>query len=124
MTQRMKMINTVSNEYSNQTTPDRSARLGAADSPFEEWVDVSIHLEPALGIIQLSDPELPAADATALLLYSEDFDAVRAACADAGGRGLWCAKYSKLLIPSSHAGAGNRFFTLCQYEPERVGEPD
>jgi len=120
----MKMINTVSSNYGNPTTPDRSARLGAADSPFEEWVDVCVHLEPALGIIQLSQPGLTAADATALLLYSEDFDAVQAASAESGGRGLWCAKYSKLLIPSTRPGAGNRFFTLCQQAPDKAGAPD
>jgi hypothetical protein len=113
----MKMINTVSNQFSNPTTPDRSARLGAADSPFEEWVDVSIHLEPALGVVQLSHPGQPAAEAPALLLYAEDFDAVSAAASEPGGRGLWCAKYSKLLIPSTQAGAGNRFFSLFQDEP-------
>jgi len=117
------MINTVSNQYDHPTTPDRSARLGAADSPFEEWVDVCIHLEPALGIIQISQPGRPAAEAAALLMYSEDFDAVQAASAESGGRGLWCAKYSKLLIPSTRAGAGNRFFTLCQHAPETDGEP-
>jgi hypothetical protein len=116
------MINTVSNRYDHQTTLGRSARLGAADSPFEEWVDVSIHLEPALGIIQLSQPG--AAEAAALLLYSTDFDAVQAASADSGGRGLWCAKYSKLLIPSTRAGAGNRFFTLGQHAPDKAGETD
>jgi len=118
----MKMINTVSNEYDHPTTPERSARLGAADSQFEEWVDVSLHLEPALGIIQLSQPEPAEPDAAALLLYSADFDAIRAAAADSGGRGLWCAKYSKLLIPSTRAGAGNRFFTLCQQAPAQAGE--
>ncbi|MFD1212830.1 hypothetical protein ACFQ36_12360 [Arthrobacter sp. GCM10027362] len=120
------MINTVSNQYGNPTTSDRSARLGAADSPFEEWVDVSIHLEPELGIIQLSSPGQHAAaqEAAALLMYSEDFESVRRAAADSDGRGLWCAKYSKLLIPSTHAGAGNRFFTLSQHKPGQPGEPD
>lgn len=110
------MINTVSNDYGTPATPDRSARLGAADSPFEEWVDVSLHLEPALGIIQLSVPDQPG-EAPALLMYSDDFEAVLRAAAESDGRGVWCAKYSKLLIPSTHAGAGNRFFTLFQDDP-------
>lgn len=116
------MINTVSNHYGNPASPDRSARLGAADNRFEEWVDVSIHLEPALGIVQLSEPGQPAG--RALLMYSDDFQAVSLAAEDSGNRGLWCAKYSKLLIPSTRPGAGNRFFTLSQQEAGQDGGLD
>jgi hypothetical protein len=118
----MKMINTVSNQSGNPTTLKGSARLGAADSPFEEWVEVNVHLEPALGVIQLSRPGQPAQESPALLMYSADFDAVRAAAEESGGVGIWCAKYSKLLIPSRQAGAGNRFFSLFQHDSGTAGD--
>jgi hypothetical protein len=72
----------------------------------DEWVEVAVHIEAELSLVQLCQ------DGEQKMLYSEDIGAVLEAAMDSDGSALWCEKYSKLLIPSTRPGAGNRFFSL------------
>ncbi|EMY34805.1 hypothetical protein D477_007806 [Arthrobacter crystallopoietes BAB-32] len=76
------------------------------DSVLDEWIEVSVHIEAELSLVQL------CLDGEQKMLYSEDIRAIVEASKDSDGTALWCEKYSKLLIPSIRPGSGNRFFSL------------
>lgn len=102
----------VTDTTKNSTDPaDATGAPPAAATVLEEWVDVAIHVDQELGLVRF------CYRGEHLMLWSDDIDAVAAAAADTQDSPQWCAKYGKLLIPSTRPGAGNRFFTLTRMEP-------
>ena len=85
---------------------------------FDVWVDVELHVDAELGLIQF------CLEGERVLGWSDDIDAIAAAAADSGGAAQWCEKYSKLLVPSSHKGAGNRFFTVARMDQDNDNDRD
>jgi hypothetical protein len=85
----------------------------ASEAPgFDVWVDVELHVDTQLGLIQF------CLEGERVLGWSDNIAAIAAATADSAGTAQWCEKYSKLLVPSSRKGAGNRFFTVTRMDPE------
>jgi hypothetical protein len=101
---------------SRSNRADRALEAGS-DSILDEWVEVAVHIEAELSLVQL------CRDGEQKMLYSEDIGAVVEAAMDSDGTALWCEKYSKLLIPSTRAGAGNRFFSLLRMLKDDAGAP-
>ncbi|AUI51279.1 hypothetical protein [Arthrobacter crystallopoietes] len=101
-------MNTYSTAHDRNHT-DQAASL-PDESIFDEWVDVRIHIEAELSLVQFCQQGVQK------MFYSEDIDAVQKAALDSDGTAQWCEKYAKLLIPSTRSGAGNRFFSLVRME--------
>jgi hypothetical protein len=103
-----EMMNTYSTEHDRNHTAQATSLPDA--SIFDEWVDVRIHIEAELSLVQFCQQGVQK------MFYSEDIDAVQKAALDSDGTAQWCEKYAKLLIPSTRSGAGNRFFSLVRME--------
>jgi hypothetical protein len=95
------MMNTYKTEDTDSTVPG-----------FDVWVDVELHVDTQLGLIQF------CLEGERVLGWSDNIAAIAAAVADSVGTAQWCEKYSKLLVPSSRKGAGNRFFTVTRMDQE------
>lgn len=101
----MRNTSLMMNTYETEDTTGNTAG-------FDVWVDVDVHVDTQLGLIQF------CLEGERILGWSDDIEAIAAACADTAGTAQWCEKYGKLLVPSGRKGAGNRFFTVTRMDQE------
>ena len=71
----------------------------------EQWVDVTVHADTAHHLVSLTEP-----DGQQHQYATDDVRAVAAAAQHTRGRGQWCAKYRRLLVPGASSVTGGMSF--------------
>jgi len=74
----------------------------------EQWVDVTVQADPARHVVSIT-----GSDGHEHEYFADDAREVALAAQHTRGRGQWCAKYSRLLVPgASRVTGGVSFYKL------------
>lgn len=84
--------------YAPQSTPESR----------EQWVDVTVRADTAHQVVSLTEP-----DGQEHAYVTDDVRELALATQHTRGRGQWCAKYRRLLVPgASQVTGGMSFYKL------------
>ncbi|MDO4919318.1 hypothetical protein [Kocuria sp.] len=92
----------------NSTAQRPPSAPPAAPDSREQWVDVTVHADTVHQCVRLTE-----ADGREHRYAADDVREVALAARHARGRGQWCAKYRRLLVPgASRVTGGMSFYKL------------
>lgn len=92
----------------NSTAQRPSHGTDAGTESREQWVDVTVNADPVRHVVALT-----GSDGTPHEYFADDVRELALATQHTKGRGQWCAKYRRLLVPgASRVTGGASFYKL------------